>query len=216
MYRWMILLSMVLGLLTVSYVMYRRRVPGNNILLSVFLNLLLAIHGALAATYFMSTGTGIGFNSTGGAVGMLFGSLIFSLITPEYKKDYFASYILVLPLIYGIGKIGCSSAGCCGGIHYSGPLAIMGSKGHMVFPIQIVEAVVFLGLFVISFSAELKGKYEPFTAAIIYSLAKILLDFFRDTHNTKVVTANQYLCMFVIAFCLFLKWGILRGRERIR
>ena len=213
MYRWMILLSLVAGLLTASYIMHRRGVPGNNILMSTFLNLLLVFHGGLTATYFLSSGTALGLNATGGAAGMLIGSLIFSIITPEYRWDYFTAYILALPLMYGIGKIGCSFAGCCAGIQYSGPFAITNNLGIKIFPIQIVEVIVFLGAFAVSFYYELKGKYEPFVAAIIYSLIKIVLDFLRDTHSTKMFTPNQYFCLIVIIFCFVHKWGVQRSRE---
>ena len=144
---------------------------------------------------------------------MLIGSLIFSLITPEYRKDYFSAYILALPLMYGIGKIGCSFAGCCAGIQYSGPFAITNNLGIKIFPVQIVEVIVFLGAFVVSFAYELKGRYEPFKAAISYALIKIVLDFLRDTHSTKILTANQYFCMLVILFCVVLKWGVQRSKE---
>ena len=183
---------MVLGLLTASCLMHKRGVPGNYILMSVFLNVFLVFQGGLT---------------------MLIGSLIFSLITPDYKKDYFSAYILALPLMYGIGKIGCSIEGCCAGIQYEGPFAIRNVLGIKIFPVQIVEVIVFLELFIVSLIVEYKGKYEPFTAAIIYAAVKILLDFFRDTHSTKFITPNQYFCMWVIIFCAILKLGTKKHKD---
>ncbi len=205
MYRWMILLSLVAGLLTAALTMKRRNVPGNYILMSVFLNVLLILFGGIASTYFLSSGGETGLTSTGGAVGMLMGALIFSVITPQYRRDFFCSYILALPLMYGISKIGCTFAGCCAGMHYEGPFAITGIHGGSVFPIQILEVIVFLIVFAVSLFLELKDKFRPFAAAIIYALIKILLDFLRDTHKIDVFSPNQYLCFMVIILCLFLK-----------
>ncbi len=201
----MILLSIVFGLLTAAYVLHRRKVPGNYILMSVFLNVLLIFHGAFVSTYFLSSGANKGLNSTGGALGMIVGTLIFSIITPKYIKDYFAAYILALPLMYAIGKIGCSFAGCCAGIHYGGPFAVTGLTGDRVFPIQMLEVIVFLLVFAISFAFELKGKFEPFFAASVYALVKILLDFLRDTHTRTIISPNQWFCFGVILLCLVLK-----------
>lgn len=97
-------------------------------------------------TFMLSKAANYGLNSTGGALGILAGVLIFSKITPQYKSAFFEAYTLVLPLMYGIGKIGCSFAGCCGGLPYNGIMRVHTQSGG-AFPIQKLEALVFLLLF---------------------------------------------------------------------
>ena len=44
-------------------------------------------------------------------------------------------------------------------------------------------------------------NFDPLVAALIYSIIKILLDFFRDTHPARLITTNQIMCA-VIAIAL--------------
>lgn len=201
MYRLMIILSLVAGLSTAAFLQYRKKVPGQIILLSLMLNLTLIIQGALFVTMVLYSGK-IGLNSTGGAMGMILGVFIFSLITPQYKKAFLESYITVLPLIYGIGKIGCSFAGCCYGTSYHGPLALIDDEGVSRFPIQPMEAIVFILAFIIAMILDSKGHLNPLLAAVAFAGLKIVLDFLRDTHTGLTLTANQIMCLFIIAFCL--------------
>ena len=194
----MIGLSFILGNAAAAIALKMRKVPNNIIIYSVALELTISMYLGVMFAYLLAGGKSYGLNSTGGAVGILLGALIFSKITPMYKDSIFSAYILALPLMYGLGKIGCAFAGCCGGIGYNGLLHVHGKSGN-VFPIQAVEAAVFLILFAISAFFFLKRKYSPAIAAVIYALVKILLDFLRDTHAEHVITANQIMCMAVVA-----------------
>ena len=220
MYRLMIGLSITLGIAVASFALGKKKVPANIIFLSVILELMLTIYLAIVTSYLLSGTKGYGLNGTGGAVGMILGAFIFSKITPKYKDAFLGAYVLALPLMYGLGKIGCSFAGCCGGISYNGPFHISTDHGN-AFPIQALEAAVFLGLFVASAiiyvrdcsnSASAakdslnaistgvihaKVRFNPVVAAIIYSIVKVLLDFLRETHNEKMITTNQIMCLSV-------------------
>ncbi len=203
MYKIMIILSFFLGTLVTLIVLRKKSVPANLIFYSSLLNLILTIYLALMVTYILSGATGYGFNSTGGAIGMLLGAFIISKIAPKYKEDFFNSVVLALPLMYGIGKIGCSFAGCCGGRQYEGVFHICTAHGN-VFPVQILEAIVFMIIFAVSLLLFFRNKFNAINAAILYSMTKILLDFFRDTHENSLITANQIMCLSIVIILLVL------------
>lgn len=197
MYRIMIGLSFAIGITTAAIALKKRGVPGNIIAYSAVLEIMLSMYLALVTAYILSGAENYGLNGSGGAFGILLGAFIFSKITLKYKDAIYSAYVIILPLMYGIGKIGCSFAGCCGGIKLNGGKA---------FPIQIVEAIVFLAVFAASASVFFKEKYEPVTAAIIYAAVKIVLDFFRDTHEEHLITTNQVMCVVIIALLLGVKF----------
>ena len=208
MYAIMIGLSIVLGLGTCAFFLAKKNVPVNIAVYSVFLELVISTYLALMTTYILSGGENYGLTSSGGAAGMLLGAFIMSKITPQYREQLFSSGILSLPLMYGIGKIGCAYAGCCGGIKYEGIFHISSERGN-VFPIQTMEAIVFLVIYAVSLLLYLRDRFNPLYAAMSYSFVKIILDFLRQTHESRFVTANQIMC-FVIVLVLALTSGIQR------
>ena len=199
----MIFLSLVLGMGFAAFRCFRKKVPGRFILYLVMLVVVMVVYFALMVTYITSGGKGIGLNASGGAMGLILGVFVMALITPAYKKIYAESLTMVLPLMYGIGKIGCASSGCCAGLPYRGIFKVIGKEGTEVFPIQALEAIVFLALFLLTVIMDLKRKYDYRLAAIVYAFTKIGLDFLRDTHVDKIITRNQIMCMgIVIAFLI--------------
>lgn len=191
-YKLMIILSLGLGLGAAALLQRRRGLSGEIILMSLALNVLLIFHCSLYTTYALSKGTALGLNASGGAFGMILGIFIFSLIKPDYRNIFLESYICVLPLMYGLGKIGCSFAGCCFGMEYHGTR----------FPIQQLEAIVFITAFAVSLILVLKDRFAPLQAGITYSILKILLDFLRDSHTGHIISTNQILCLAIILICL--------------
>ena len=122
---------------------------------------------------------------------------MFVKILPNYKKDFEAAITLSLPLMYGIGKIGCASCGCCYGIPYHGFGSINGREG-LCFPIQSVEAIVFLLVFAIVVFFYIKNILNMEYALIGYSILKFVLDYFRFDHYGRVITLNQILCIVIV------------------
>ena len=211
MYRLMILTSFVLGLLSAALVLKRQNVKASIIGLSVILEMTFTFYMALIVTVILSGAKSCGLNSTGGALGLILGVIVFGFITPQYRKDFWIAYTLSLPLMYGVGKIGCSFAGCCAGICYDGIFHIATDKGNL-FPVQITEAVIFILLYIFSMIIYYKDMYDPFVASVIYAVAKILLDFLRDTHEDKIISANQIMCLAIVV--ILIVYIIVRKRQR--
>jgi phosphatidylglycerol:prolipoprotein diacylglycerol transferase len=88
-----------------------------------------------------------------------------------------------VPLGHAIGRIGCLLGGCCYGFPYSGRFSVcLKTVDHRVFPIQIVESLLNIILFVVLMVVSARIK-KPINLLAIYfcSYASIrfCLEFFR-------------------------------------
>jgi len=213
----------VSGFLLVFFLLKRFDVPRNIIAYSILLNVIMMLYGAKTYTVFIS-GFRVGFwnagmSSFGGVIGILGGIVIFGCIYKERRELFWKAYMVVVPLMYGIAKIGCFLAGCCKGIPYDGFLSVMyenrAVQGGPYFPIQLVESIVFLIIFLIVFVGLInkKSTYTVPMVMISCAIAKFSLDFLREEHIGKFLSVNQYVCIG------FFVWGItlfFKKRRRLR
>lgn len=189
MYILFITLALISGLLCSCIILYKNGVQPLFIFLLSLMNLSSTLFGAVLFT-FVSTGFDkLGMNTAGGTLGLLISVSFFCHMSNSDKWMYMKAFILPLPLMYGIGKIACTYAGCCSGLQFN--------NGY-VFPIQLVECIVFLCLFIISIYFYRKNKFNPVVAAFIYGIVKILLDFLRETHEKHIISFNQVGCLVVL------------------
>lgn len=156
----------------------------------------------LFSTTFISKIYDGGFSSFGGLIGIIIMIVIFKILFKKKLSELLAIIIPVIPLMYAIGKIGCFIVGCCYGIPYNGPFAIVynyskaAPKGESLFPIQIVESIVFLVIYLfISYLEKRSNKNVVSYTFILCGLAKFLLDYLRSFHIGKIITANQVLSL---------------------
>ena len=95
----------------------------------------------------------VGLSSYGAVIGILFMLLLFSKQYKKNFKDLLCILLPAIPFMYAVGKIGCFFAGCCYGIEYNGFLNVtynysaIAPKGMSLFPIQLLESIVFLIIF---------------------------------------------------------------------
>ena len=83
-------------------------------------------------------------------------------------------------------------------MYKSGNLVLSGMK---LFPIQIVETIVFLLIFIYVISKYVKDKMNikmVMIEIIICGLSKLLLDFLRYEHVSKLFTSNQIMCLILV------------------
>jgi len=119
------------------------------------------------------------------------GALIFGFLFAEIAKpivgytmppnDRFAA---LLPFTIGIGRFGCLTAGCCGGLPYDGWCAMPGAAGVPRYPAQLFE-IIFQFTIGILFIVMVKrkiffGRLFSFYL-IIYGMFRLLTEFIRDT-----------------------------------
>ena len=142
-----------------------------------------------------------GLSSYGGLFGIILSSIIFEYIYPLDKKLIKLS-IIVLPLMYSIGKIGCFLAGCCYGIKYTGLFSIRYINSNVsYFPIQLVESIIFFILFLI-LNKNKEKKHILYISILVCSLSKFFLDFLRSEHNIFSITNIFSILLIIISIIL--------------
>lgn len=157
----------------------------------------------------------LGLSSYGAIIGIIIMIFIYS---KQFKKSFFTVLHLIIqsvPLIYGISKLACFVAGCCYGIEYDGLFNVTynysnsAPKGIKLFPIQIVEAIVFIIIFIIFYKKRnnINKKKSVGEIFIACGLAKFLLDFLRHTHMDEIISINQITSILFVIIGIYLKFS---------
>lgn len=122
-----------------------------------------------------------GLSFYGGMLLGLAGVWIASAVLRVDFHLYAENLIFLVPLLYGIWKIGCFMGGCCYGIPYSGPFAavfpqgVRAPAGIPLFPVQLVEAGI---SFVMSVAFFVKGHFRK---------RSFMKSHFMKKHFTKII-----------------------------
>lgn len=205
-YGILIITSMLAGLLYVFIILKKEKYNDKNIYLYTILYISFALTigklFTIAATGFKYSFLEAGLSSYGGLIGVILASIIFELILPTNKQTIKYT-IISLPLTYAIGKIGCFIAGCCYGIPYSGIFHVIYKDGLNIpqFPIQILETIVFIIIFIICHKLR-NNKNIIYITAFISILAKFLLDFLRYEHIKETLSTNQIFSIILIVIMI--------------
>ena len=209
-YGVMILLSILIGMGYI-YLSLKEEIKKNKLILLYYL--LYVVCAFLFGKYYTMITTGefdiikAGLSSYGGLLGVVFSSYVFERIIPLNNK-LIKSSIISLPLVYGISKLACFFAGCCDGIPYTGLFNIVYPFQRNInqFPIQIVETISFILLFIIVNKMR-NNKYISYITFILALVLKFSLDFFRYDHITIILSKNQIfsIVLFVVTLFLFIR-----------
>lgn len=206
-YPSMIVLSLIVNVIVVLIISRKFKYTVDELVSMLVIDTIGIIGGGILYTYIFSKD--LGFSSLGGVIGGLIMLYLYSLLV---KKDY--KYMLILfmpsiPLMYAIGKIGCFVAGCCYGIPYDGIGHIVYHSSEVallntnLFPIQIIETIIFLIIFIYIITRYYKNKFSIkliMIEIIVCGIAKFLLDFLRYEHTVKFITSNQIMCLLLVIF----------------
>ncbi len=154
-----------------------------------------------------------GVSSYGAVIGIILIMVLYSKQYGKKFKDLIYIIISSIPLMYGIGKIGCFFAGCCYGIKYNGPLNVVynysnsAPNGISLFPIQLLESVAFIGIFIYVY-IKTKNKRSSDTmigkVIIMYGVTKFLLDYLRMSHVGIIITINQIISIDFVFIGIYL------------
>lgn len=208
-YPILLIASLVIGLLIPSIKLSKAGIRKDVLLCVALLNMFLALFFGKVYTMIAEKSTDLlrtGFSSLGGLVGFLIGIYIFYLICDKDKKIP-ENYVISLPLIYAISKIGCFLAGCCHGIGYTGIFNVRYEAGSAcevmtgVFPVQMAETIVFIVLYFILYTKKRKENIVTMTL-VLSAVAKFALDFFRYSHVGKLLSFNQIVCLIIAVVCI--------------
>lgn len=224
-YGLIIIMSIISGLLVIYNNLKDEKFKNEKILGLMIYIVAGAIIGGKYYTFIMNYNEFKGifsFNKVGlSSYGAIIGIIIMIIIFSKQFKIKFSKimYIIMpsIPLIYGIGKFGCFIAGCCYGIEYTGPFKIIykyslsAPKGVSLFPIQFLEAIIFILIFIIinSIYKNMKSKEKIIGITfIICGIAKFLLDFLRYTSNYKLLSINQIFSIIFVVIGIFLFFSV--------
>ena len=152
----------------------------------------------------------------GGLIGGLLGLLFVSFKT---KKNIVTYTDLMAPcfcLAHAGGRIGCLMAGCCYGMEYTGPCAVV-LDGVSRLPTQPMEAG-----FLVILSAVLTAVFlrKPRRGTVtgwymtLYAVWRFIIEFFRDDPRgaVGVLSTSQFISLFIFALGLFL---LIRSRKAV-
>lgn len=148
--------------------------------------------------------------------GGLFGFLIFVYLLMKCRKidyfDYARNYIFLLPLLHSFWKISCFLGGCCFGIPYDGPCAVVFPNevncmsGIYVFPVQLLESITALLITLCLILLRKKEKlYCPVsTYLIMYGFTRFVIEFLRFHNDGIVMSEGHYYSLACIMTGLYL------------
>lgn len=167
-----------------------------------------------------------GFVFYGGLIGGLLAVVGAGRLHKIKAAQYAASAIFLIPMIHSFGRVGCFLAGCCYGIPYDGPGAVVfpensfALSGVSLFPVQLVEAVCLLGialwLFVLQWGADCRYTVELYL--ITYGIVRFILEYFRyDEIRGRYagISTSQWISLALIAAASVRLWSV-RSRNRRR
>lgn len=153
---------------------------------------------------------GGGFVFYGGVPAGIFGLWLAGRLHHIQVVDYVRVCIPSLPLVHGFGRVGCTLAGCCYGIPYSGPCSITyhnsfaAPHGIPLFPVQLLEAVVEFAICALLVSLVLKYKGMRSLLPIylsLYSIARFSLEYLRyDAARGKFLlfSTSQWISILIL------------------
>lgn len=165
--------------------------------------------------YFSNAASGMVFYG-----GLLAGLLFMYIYCKKVRipvRRYFNLMVVTCPLFHVFGRIGCTFSGCCYGIEYHGPLALVYPQGlitHGVndnladfprFPIQPLEAFLELLLFIVLLLILLK-KEDRFAVTPTYLLCYSVIRFFDEFLRGDTIrgtwgpfTTSQWISIIICA-----------------
>lgn len=138
-----------------------------------------------------------------------YGALLFGVFTmyilSKYKKINLSVYVeklfFLIPLFHAFCKVGCFMAGCCYGICYKGPGAIIypdginALSGIPTFPVQLLEALLLLLLSIIFYIIKNIFDINVVQMTLIYAgcyiFTRFLTDFLRYKTDGCILTITQ-------------------------
>ena len=148
----------------------------------------------------------------GGLIGGIIGALL-AIKLNRYDFDIHVNAITpCIPLGHAFGRIGCLLAGCCYGMPYDGCLAVHSAfvdSQQTIFPIQLIESVCNIALFVILILYTKKPKKGLQTLSLYlasYSIIRFVIEFFRGDLIRGIymgLSASQWISVLIILTCLF-------------
>lgn len=214
-----IIVSLIVYFIVAIIVLKTYETKLDDIFTSIVFEFLFIIFGALLLTYINGIlqykKIIIGLSSSGGAIGAIFAIYFYCILFKKEISRYLITYIIPLPLAYGVAKLGCFFAGCCYGVYYNGIFSVTYNYsqsapiGVSLLPIQLIETMINTGIFIylIYCFHRASNQYKKLIGKcfILTSFFKFVTDYFRMSHiNKYIFSLNQYICLIFLIIGCFL------------
>ena len=152
----------------------------------------------------------------GGLIGGLLGLLIVSKKTKKHILTYTDLMAPCFCLAHAGGRIGCLMAGCCYGLEYTGPCAVV-LDGVSRLPTQPMEAIFLVILAGVLTAIFLKKPRQGAVTGwymVLYALWRFGIEFFRADERGAVgaLSTSQFISLFIFAFGVYL---LIRSRKAV-
>lgn len=157
-----------------------------------------------------------GFVFYGGLLGALAGIWIYVKQYHLKMMELLEIIIPSIPLIHGLGRIGCFSAGCCYGKEFPEPIGIIFENSFIapndvpLFPIQLVEAagniIIFLVLILVYRKRKTTGQLTA-VYLIGYSIMRFVLEYMRADAERGIwfgISTSQWISIGILIAGFFL------------
>lgn len=170
-----------------------------------------------------------GFVFYGGLLGGILGLFIYCMQFQLSFAQFGDMYATVLPLGHALGRVGCFFAGCCYGVPYDGPFAYtyiysygMTPLGIPLFPVQLMEALLLMLIFVASLVLYNRRSRQSFDQCLFYlvsySFVRFVLEFLRgdvERGTFGLFSTSQWISMLLFGAAIVL-WIYKRKRQSDR
>ena len=160
---------------------------------------------------------GGGFVFYGGLFGGILGAYIYCRMYKLSFYNFLQAAVPVVPLIHGIGRIGCFCAGCCYGIPWDPPVGMLFSASpaapHDVylFPVQLLEAGLNFILFAVMMGIFHKPRKIPAVGVYLigYGIVRLICERFRYDEVRGFflgLSTSQWISILVIPAGILILW----------
>lgn len=151
-----------------------------------------------------------GFVFYGGVILGVPAAIWFGRVNKIKTIEYMKQIMFIIPWAHAFGRIGCFCGGCCYGVPYDGPLAVVFPEGSSappgipLFPVQLVESCCLFVLAGILFfmQAKLKSKYTIEAYLILYAIIRFALENYRYDSvrgHLGVLSTSQWVSIGMLA-----------------
>lgn len=144
----------------------------------------------------------------GGLSGTILGIVIVSKYEQISASKVLNTIAPAFPLFHFFARIGCLLAGCCYGVECSWGVILADDPGIIRFPVQLVESICNLIIFIgLVFLEHRKKNYEYHFKIYLssYAFCRFILEFCRgdDVRGIWIggFSTSQYISVFIIALC---------------
>ena len=150
----------------------------------------------------------------GGLLGGLFSLFLVCRHSQFGHPAMYDMYAVCIPLFHVFGRMGCFFAGCCYGIESKVGFTVYGNtvnpsiNGVNRFPVQLVEALCNLLIFILLFVLHRKGKFKNRLLVVyffVYPVVRFILEFFRGDEIRGFLfglSTSQIISILLFVFAL--------------